>query len=217
MWASRVSIVPAVGESWLPLQREWAGLSNSAIDSGRRVAVTGRYGCVSGRPAWPRELLCVVACVVGSRLPIGVPSLALVLAPRGRRAQRRPRACPGSLLTRTPACRLSSASGRSLLSGWGRRRPHVVARRDRSGGREERAGCRGACPGRPTIRRGAVSVPREAEIVTAALRGTAVATDAGLASRPLLLLVVIGALSLLPFVVLLMTSFVKIAVVLSVL
>ncbi len=53
--------------------------------------------------------------------------------------------------------------------------------------------------------------------MTAALRGTAVATDAGLASRPLLLLVVIGALSLLPFVVLLMTSFVKIAVVLSVL
>jgi len=45
----------------------------------------------------------------------------------------------------------------------------------------------------------------------------AVASDAGLASRPLLLMVVVAALSLLPFVLLLMTSFVKIAVVLSVL
>ena len=53
--------------------------------------------------------------------------------------------------------------------------------------------------------------------MNAGLLGTAVATDAGLASRPLLLLLVIGALSLLPFVLLLMTSFVKIAVVLSVL
>ena len=49
------------------------------------------------------------------------------------------------------------------------------------------------------------------------LLGTAVASDTGLASRPLVMLVVIAALSLLPFVLLLMTSFVKIAVVLSVL
>jgi type III secretion protein R len=41
--------------------------------------------------------------------------------------------------------------------------------------------------------------------------------DAGLGSRPLALLIVLAALSLLPFVLLLMTSFVKIAVVLSVL
>jgi type III secretion protein R len=41
--------------------------------------------------------------------------------------------------------------------------------------------------------------------------------DSGLASRPLALLIVLAALSLLPFVLLLMTSFVKIAVVLSVL
>jgi type III secretion protein R len=53
--------------------------------------------------------------------------------------------------------------------------------------------------------------------VNAMLLGTAVASDTGLASRPLVLLVVIAALSLLPFVLLLMTSFVKIAVVLSVL
>jgi type III secretion protein R len=45
---------------------------------------------------------------------------------------------------------------------------------------------------------------------------SALATDAGTA-RPLALFLVIGALSLLPFVLLLMTSFVKIAVVLSVL
>ena len=38
--------------------------------------------------------------------------------------------------------------------------------------------------------------------------------NAGLASRPLVLVLVIAALSLLPFVLLLMTSFVKIAVVL---
>lgn len=50
-----------------------------------------------------------------------------------------------------------------------------------------------------------------------ALAGTAVALGTGLASRPLGLLVVLAALSLLPFVLLLMTSFVKIAVVLSVL
>ena len=53
--------------------------------------------------------------------------------------------------------------------------------------------------------------------MNAMLLGTAVASDTGLASRPLVLLVVIAALSLLPFVLLLMTSFVKIAVVLSVL
>jgi type III secretion protein R len=43
------------------------------------------------------------------------------------------------------------------------------------------------------------------------------AGDAGLASRPLVLMLVMGALSLLPFVVLLTTSFVKMAVVLSIL
>jgi len=53
--------------------------------------------------------------------------------------------------------------------------------------------------------------------VNTALAGTAVALGTGLASRPLGLLVVLAALSLLPFVLLLMTSFVKIAVVLSVL
>jgi type III secretion protein R len=53
--------------------------------------------------------------------------------------------------------------------------------------------------------------------VNAALAATAVANDGGLASRPLLLMVVVAALSLLPFVLLLMTSFVKIAVVLSIL
>jgi len=53
--------------------------------------------------------------------------------------------------------------------------------------------------------------------VNAALVGTAVAGDAGLGSRPLLLMAVVAALSLLPFVLLLMTSFVKIAVVLSIL
>ena len=47
--------------------------------------------------------------------------------------------------------------------------------------------------------------------------GTALATDAGLATRPLVLFLAIAALSLLPFVLLLMTSFVKISVVLSVL
>jgi type III secretion protein R len=53
--------------------------------------------------------------------------------------------------------------------------------------------------------------------VSAPLVGTALATDAGLATRPLMLFLAIAALSLLPFVLLLMTSFVKIAVVLSVL
>jgi type III secretion protein R len=53
--------------------------------------------------------------------------------------------------------------------------------------------------------------------VSAPLVGTALATDAGLTTRPLMLFLAIAALSLLPFVLLLMTSFVKISVVLSVL
>ncbi len=53
--------------------------------------------------------------------------------------------------------------------------------------------------------------------MSAALAALGVVGDGGLASRPLLLVLGMAALSLLPFVLLLMTSFVKIAVVLSVL
>lgn len=53
--------------------------------------------------------------------------------------------------------------------------------------------------------------------MSAALGGAAVAVDGGLASSPVFVVLALGALSLLPFVLLLMTSFVKISVVLSVL
>lgn len=49
------------------------------------------------------------------------------------------------------------------------------------------------------------------------LGGVALAVDGGLSASPLLVVLALGALSLLPFVLLLMTSFVKISVVLSVL
>lgn len=49
------------------------------------------------------------------------------------------------------------------------------------------------------------------------LSGVALAVDGGLSASPLLVILALGALSLLPFVLLLMTSFVKISVVLSVL
>ncbi len=53
--------------------------------------------------------------------------------------------------------------------------------------------------------------------MNAGLAGVAVASDNGLAASPLVVLLALGALSILPFVLLLMTSFVKISVVLSVL
>jgi type III secretion protein R len=53
--------------------------------------------------------------------------------------------------------------------------------------------------------------------VSSGLGGVSVATDSGLSTSPLIVILALGALSLLPFVLLLMTSFVKISVVLSVL
>lgn len=53
--------------------------------------------------------------------------------------------------------------------------------------------------------------------MSAGLAGVAVASDNGLAASPVVVLLALGVLSILPFVLLLMTSFVKISVVLSIL
>lgn len=53
--------------------------------------------------------------------------------------------------------------------------------------------------------------------MSGALGSAAIAMDGGLPSSPMFVVLVLGALSLLPFVLLLMTSFVKISVVLSIL
>jgi flagellar biosynthesis protein FliP len=79
----------------------------------------------------------------------------------------------------------------------------------------------GSCAGQAELafRRGPGQGAAEARPMTPLLAAAAANVDKtqGLASRPVLLFIAVSALSLLPFILLLMTSFVKIAVVLSIL
>jgi hypothetical protein len=111
---------------------------------------------------------------------------------------------------------LIEAGGRCFLVGR-RRRPYEPARRNRQGGPSHATLARATSPAQLSARYWPRCFGGAADEPAFGRSGRECGQDQGLATRPVLLFIAVAAVSILPFILLLMTSFVKIAVVLSIL